>query len=129
VKSRNPIPGWPRGRSTSRPCADGTVWPWQYVCDVISGKLIGVFDRADYIGLERSRPLRHILDGIPTGATERARDLAADQAEEERKTDMMEDWYAVERVRLYFSFEPDNFLQRHLRKQLRRMWNRPVTNV
>jgi hypothetical protein len=104
LKARDIIPGWPRGRSTSLPCAKGTVWPWTYGWSLMTGEYLGEYCGPGFTGLNR----------IPPKAPKA--EMENERAEERRKADMVEEWYAVERVQTRFSFEPDNFLDRHFRK-------------
>lgn len=86
IKARNMVKGWPRGRSTSQPVAQGTVWPWTYAYCLLSGAFLGEFSGPGLIGLKR-RP--------PTPPVE---ELEAERAEERRKADMMDVWYEQKRM-------------------------------
>jgi hypothetical protein len=89
AKARDVVPGWPRGRSTSRAYVAGSVWPWVYVHELIGGTFLGVFPRMELEGLSRKPYVK------PQPPAEEA---AAEQAEERRKADMMEGWYESKRL-------------------------------
>lgn len=98
LKSRDIIPGWPRGRSTSRPCAAGSVWPWVYVYSLMTPEteFIGVFPCMELKGLSRRMKVDdHTLS--VTDSQMRQMDTEITQAEERRKAEMMEAWQQIER--------------------------------
>lgn len=84
MKAREIIPGWPRGRSTSRP----------YRVNVRGFDLFG-FGQYQYT---RACVLSETPAETVFGIDHRfMQDWAHGQAEERRKADMMEAWYAMER--------------------------------
>ncbi len=100
MKARDIIPGWPRGRSTSRPLAKGSVWPWNYVHSLISGEVIAVIQREELPGLSRRPYLNAPYFDHATAALDwaaRAEERVGNQVEEQRKAEMMEAWYEVKR--------------------------------
>jgi hypothetical protein len=97
LKARNIIPGWPRGRSTSRPLAAGSVWPWEYTYDLVTGELVHVGNRTEWQGLSRKKILPGVLNPIVLRADHSATGKAEDLAEERRKADMMEAYWKDQR--------------------------------
>lgn len=106
MKARDIIPGWPRGRSTSRPLqkVKGRVhWPWQYFANIMTGEQFVVNHVGDFQGLKR-KPLGRVVGGGDfcfkhnvSCLFKQCAECVHERAEERRKADMMEAWYSLQR--------------------------------
>ena len=97
IKARDIIPGWPRGRSTSRPLAKGSAWPWKYAFSLTTGEFLGEYGGSDFEGLSR-RPWPADSKTLHLDWAAREQERVGNQAEELRKAEMMEMYYVLKRI-------------------------------
>lgn len=91
MKARDIIPGWPRGRSTSRPI--------QY------SRKIAAFFATERFFISEAPFFDHALAAREWA--EVAAESESEQAEERRKADMMEVWYESQRIEARGSLRPE----------------------